>query len=133
MVVPLTWGEYWVGSYEDKVPCKLSVYGNTTSPDPDAGGWEYLGSLNQAPERQAVTQRWSRLTTDMSLAPTEVSDLETRDPIYVDIQFPPVNQAYRYLKILVHDTFDSSSEKDINFNMQECFTLQELEVYVKKD
>ena len=44
-----------------------------------------------------------------------------------------MNQTYRYLKILVHDTFDSSSENDINFNMEECFTLQELEVYVKKD
>ena len=133
VVVPLTWGEYWVGSYEDKVPCKLSVYGNTTSPDPDAEGWEYLGSLNQAPERQAAAQRWSFLTTNLLLAPKDVNDLETRDPIYVDIQFPPVNQTYRYLKILVHDTFDTSKEDGINRNLQEYFTLQELEVYVKKD
>lgn len=66
-------------------------------------------------------------------APKDVNDLETKDPIYVDIQFPPVNNKYRYLKVLVLDTFDTSKEDGINRNLQEYFTLQELEVYVKKD
>lgn len=73
------------------------------------------------------------LQRDLTLAPKDVEDLETRDPIYVDIQFPPVNNKYRYLKVLVHDTFDVSKEDGINRNLQEYFTLQELEVYVKKD
>lgn len=62
-----------------------------------------------------------------------MDDLETKNPIYVDIQFPPVNNKYRYLKVLVLDTFDTSREDGINRNQQEYFTLQELEVYVKKD
>ena len=61
-----------------------------------------------------------------------MNDLETKDPIYVDIQLPPVNDKYRYLKVLVHDTFDTSKEDGINRNLQEYFTLQELEVYVKE-
>ena len=128
-----TWGNVWIGSYEDKVPCKMSVYGNSASSDPDDEGWVYLGQLNQDPKREAVTKRWSRLTTDLMLAPKDVNDLETKDPIYVDIQLPPVNDKYRYLKVLVHDTFDTSKEDGINRNLQEYFTLQELEVYVKKD
>ena len=132
-VSPATWGNVWIGSYEDKVPCRISVYGNNTSSDPDDEGWVFLGQLNQDPKREAVQKRWSRLTTDLTLAPKDVEDLETRDPIYVDIQFPPVNNKYRYLRVLVHDTFDVSKEDGINRNLQEYFTLQELEAYVKKD
>lgn len=51
-----TWGNVWIGSYEDKVPCKISVYGNSTSPDPDDEGWVYLGQLDQNPKREAVTK-----------------------------------------------------------------------------
>ena len=92
-----------------------------------------LGAIGSESQREAVTKRWSHLTTDLMLAPKDVNDLETKDPIYVDIQFPPVNNKYRYLKVLVLDTFDTSKEDGINRNLQEYFTLQELEVYVKKD
>lgn len=128
-----TWGNIWIGSYEDKVPCKLSVFGHQDSSDPDAEGWVYLGGLNQAPERTAVRNRWSYLTTDLSLAPEDVNELETKNPISVDIQLPPLRNTYRYLKVVVHDTFDSSKELGVNYNREEYFTLHELEVYVKKN
>ena len=111
----------------------MAVYGNSTSDDPDNEGWVYLGELNQKPERKYVTERWSYLTTDFYSAPKDVNELETKDPIYVDILFPPENNTYRYLKVLVLDTFDTSKTDDINRNLQEYFTLQELEVYVKKN
>lgn len=53
-VSPATWGNVWIGSYEDKVPCRISVYGNSTSSDPDDEGWVFLGQLNQDPKREAV-------------------------------------------------------------------------------
>ena len=80
-----------------------------------------------------MASRWSYLTTHLDLAPKDENELKTKDPIYVDIQFPPVNNTYRYLKMVVLDTFDSSKEGGINLNQQNYFTLQELEVYVKKD
>lgn len=129
---PATWGDIWIGSYEDKVPCKLSIYGNN-DPDPNSDNWEYLGRLDQNPKREAVRDRWSYLTTDLTLAPEDVNALATKDPIYVDVQLPPVNNTYRYLKVVVHDTFDSSKELGINYNQEEYFTLHELEVYVKKN
>lgn len=132
-VSPATWGDVWIGSYEDKVPCKLSVYGNKESSNPNSEEWVYLGGLNQDPRREAVLDRWSYLTTRLDLAPEDVNELATKDPIYVDVELPPVDDTYRYLKVIVHDTFDSSNERGINYNQQEYFTLHELEVYVKKN
>ena len=132
-VRPLEWGDYWMGSYDDKIPCKLSVYGNRESSDPNSDGWEYLGGLDQKPGRDATTSRWSYLTTRNDLAPKDVKELAMKDPIYVDVQFSPVDNTYRYLKMVVHNTFDPAREGEINFNREQCFTLHELEVYVKKD
>lgn len=129
---PATWGDIWIGSYEDKVPCKISIYGNN-DPDPNAEGWVYLGGLNQDPKREAVASRWSYLTTHLDLAPKDVNDLETKDPISVEIQLPPLNNTYRYLKVVVHNTFDVSKERGYNYNQDEYITLHELEVYVKKN
>ena len=123
----------WIGSYEDKIPCHVSVYGNKESSEPNADSWVYLGELNQDPTPETLKDRWSYLTTQTYLAPDDVNDLENKDPIYVDILFPPQNNTYRYLKIVVHDTFDSSNSFGINYNEEEYFTLHELEVYVKKD
>lgn len=132
-VPPLEWGNVWMGEYADKLPCKLSVYGNRESSDPKDAGWVLLGHLDEDPSRDAMRDRWSYLTTQVSLAPKDVEELATKDPIYVDIQFPPVNDTYRYLKVVVHDTFDSSNNLGINRNSQEYITLHELEVYVKKN
>lgn len=131
--LPGALGEVWEGSYEDKVPCKISVYGNSESSDPKDEGWVYLGRLDQDPKREAVKDRWSYLTTKLDLAPNDENELAAKDPIYVDIELPPVNNTYRYLKIVVHDTFDTSNLNGINHNTEEYFTLHELEVYVKKN
>lgn len=128
-----TYGNIWNGSYDDKVPCHVSVYGHSTSDDPNSDGWVFLGNLNQDPEREAVKDRWSYLTTDLTLAPKDENELALKDPIYVDIQFQPVDDTYRYLKVVVHNTFDSSKVGGINYNQEKYFTLQELEVYVKKN
>ena len=125
--------DVWIGSYEDKIPCHVTVYGNKESSDPNADGWVRLGELNQDPTPETQEDRWSYLTTQTYLAPDDVNDLENKDPIYVDIQFPPQDNTYRYLKIVVHDTFDSRNAFGINYNEEEYFTLHELEVYVKKD
>ncbi len=125
-------GYIWDGSYEDKIPCKLTVYGSKESSDPNSGEWVYLGNLTQEPEATTVNDRWSYLTTSLSFAAKSVEDLAQKDPIYVDVSFPVLNETYRYLKIIVHDTFKrTDSEK--NSNQQKYFTLHELEVYVKKN
>lgn len=128
---PYPTGEIWIGSYEDKVPCHLTVYGSKESSNPDTGEWVYLGNLNQDPMATGK-DRWSAATTMSYLAPKDLADLATKDPIYVDVVFPAIDNSYRYLKIIVHDTFRVSNS-EINKNPKEYFTLQELEVYVKKN
>lgn len=125
--------DIWRGSYEDKVPCNLTVYGNKESSDPNSNDWEYLGQLVEDPKPEKAKDRWSYLTTMIYLAPEDINVLATKDPVYVDVQFPALDNTYRYLKIVVHDTFDSQNKNGINFNQQEYFTLHELEVYVKKN
>ena len=125
-------GNIWLGSYEDKVPCSLTVYGSKNSSDPESGEWEYLGSLNQDPAALGK-DRWSHLTAVSAYAPKDVNELEQKDPISVDVSFPAQNNAYRYLKILVHNTFGLSTQPEFNRNREKYFTLHELEVYVKKN
>ena len=50
----------------------------------------------------------------------------------MDIQLPPHNKTYRYLKLVVNDTFDTRSNT-VNHNERDHFTLHELEVFVKKN
>lgn len=129
---PKELGDVWLGSYEDKVPCKLSVYGSNSS-NPTSDDWVFLGKLNQKPEATGKKDRWSFLTTQINLAPKDIAELAGKDPIYVDVPFPPTDRSYRYLKIVVHDTFDRSKNPEINLNKENYFTLHELEVFVKKN
>ncbi|HJF71790.1 MAG TPA: hypothetical protein K8V05_13635 [Butyricimonas virosa] len=123
-------GDIWLGSYVDKLPCKVTVYGSN---DKNSNEWVELGRLNQNPSATVMKDWWAYLTTQTSvLAPRDLNDFDSRDPVYVDIQLPPVNEAYQFLKFVVHDTFDTPKE-GMNYNRMNCFTLQELEVYVKKE
>ena len=124
-------GEVWLGSYEDKVPCKVVVYGNNESPDPNSGKWEYLGKLHQD-SLATGKNKWSNLTSQLEFAPQDVNELAQKDPVYVDVVFPARAQTYRYLKIIVNDTFKGRNP-EIDRNKEKYFTLHELEVYVKKN
>lgn len=117
----------WLGSYVDKLPCKVSVYGSN-----DQTNWELLGTLNQDPSVETMKDWWAYRTTQASNRVNTMEALDAADPIYVDVELPPTDNAYRYLKFIVHDTFDST-KIGINSNPQNYFTLHELEVYVKKE
>lgn len=58
--------------------------------------------------------------------------LAAADPAYLEILFPATPERYRYLKFIVHDTFDYRYP-GLSPNIDNYFTIQELEVYVKKD
>ena len=125
-------GMVWMGWYDDKIPCKLTVYGNRTSNDPDAGGWEYLGALNQDPKADTEAGKWSWRVLQRDLSAKTMEQLEAKKPVFVDVEFPAVDNTYRYLKIVVHDMF-KTSYLGIDSNTDKYFTLHELEVFVKKN
>ena len=61
-----------------------------------------------------------------------MEQLEAKKPVFVDVEFPAVDNTYRYLKIVVHDMF-KTSYLGIDSNTDKYFTLHELEVFVKKN
>lgn len=115
----------------------MSVYGNSTTDNPNADGWVYLGGLNQNPKSETASEKWSfphinKNPSGIGL-PKTLAEFEDADPIYVDVLFPVEDNEYRYLKIIVHETFRSKLNSAANPNPNNYFTLHELEVYIKKN
>lgn len=120
-------GVIWKGVYEDKVPCKATVYGSN-DPNADENGWKELGKLDQDPR---IENPWYQAAADTQ-DPIDIADLESKDPIFIDINMPATNETYRYLKLVITDTFDFI-KNTIDYNPQKYITLTELELFVKKD
>lgn len=123
---PYELGTIWNGFHEDKIPCNVTVYGSNDSSDETA--WEELGKIDEDPKME---EPWY-LTPKGTTIPTSIEELAKRDPVYIDINLPPVNNAYRYLKFVINDTFDII-KSTTDFNVLKYITLTELEVYVKKN
>lgn len=121
-------GYVWNARYRDKVPCNATVYGTNDPANKD--GWVELGNLDQDPKME---RPWSYTPIHQFYDPTTVEDLESRDPLFVDITLPPVNNSYRYLILVVNDTFDIIVGPPTDYNKLKFITLMELEVYVKKE
>lgn len=121
-------GYVWNGHYKDKVPCNATVYGTNDPANKD--GWVKLGNLDQDPK---IQYPWSYTPIHQFYDPKDVADLESRDPLFVDIILPPVNNSYRYLILVVDDTFDIIIGPPSNYNPLKFIALMELEVFVKKE
>lgn len=130
-------GNIWLGWYDDKLPCNLSVYGHNTTADPDADGWVYLGGLNQNPKAETASDKWSYRHIEPTVGgiglPKTWEEFNDANPMYVDVMCPVEDHMYRYLKIIVHGTFETKSSPAATPNTKQYITLHELEVYVKKN
>lgn len=119
-------GAIWNGRYKDKIPCNVTVYGSNDLSNPE--GWVDLGALTEDPQSE---NPWSD-APEGAQPPIDLADFEDRDPIFIDINLPPENNTYRYLKLVVNDTYKIRGST-IDYNRMKYFTLVELEVFVKKD
>lgn len=120
-------GEVWNGFYEDKVPCKATIYGTNNLSDAD--GWVKLGTLDEDPKAEFPWYLAPKNTNQ----PSDLADLESRDPLFIDIMLPPSDKPYRYLKCVIDGTYDLKKSNGIDYNKQKYFMLTELEVFVKKN
>lgn len=117
-------GKYWQGSYLDKGPCKVDIWGSNdplAATDDPAAIWsgvdnKPLAKMDQDPETESP---WN--------LPAPGAD--NRAPLYYDMDIKPSPARYRYLKIEIKKTFKPS----VGYNPHNCVHIQELEVYVKKD
>ena len=110
----------------------MTEYARKTSADTESTKCLPLGKLDQKRDATTASDRWSFLTSSTTAAAKTVEELAQKDPVYVDVIFPTIDETYRYLKIIVHDTFKRMNS-EVNSNQQKYFTLHELEVYVKKN
>lgn len=120
----------WSGFYYDKLPCNITIYAGNDA-DPDAETWNRMASLVESPSLGRAN-RWTHPYELYTAVVKSEGELDAADEIYVDVKFVASSKKYRYLKMVVNDTYDSATTSR-NTNSGDYFTMQELEVYVKKD
>lgn len=120
----------WSGYYYDKLPCDITVYAGNDA-DPNADTWVKMGSYRES-TNLPLADRWTNPCGIYSKRVLTEKDLGVADEIYIDVKFMASPVKYRYLKMVVNDTYDSATTSR-NTNSGNYFTMQELEVYVKKD
>lgn len=118
--------------YEEKLPCKVRIF--VTNTEEDESSWVELGQFAQDAALEP-TLRWCALvpsTWYWNEAASTVEELEARTPYYMSIQFPPEAESYRYLRVVVEETFDAINQK-MWTNVDKYVTFHEFEIYTKKD
>lgn len=113
-------GWKWDANHLNKIPNEVTVYGSN-----DNSSWVKLGYFYQSP----LNTGWAE---DSWMNVMEYSVLEGLSPVYVDIDCIALQQAYRYVKMLVHDTFYDDKLGMKPENPDGYVIMSELEVYVKK-
>ena len=125
-------GTVWLSRYVNKLPCDVTVYAGNSMDGP----WTQLTHFSEDP---STTDRWA-LACDPNLAEEQYTSLEevtAADSCCLELLFPATPQRYRYLRLVVNDTFYSVGSDGAllteDQNEQGYVTMHELEVYVKKD
>lgn len=123
------YAKQWNGSYATKLPCEITVYGGN---DMEGDEWTRLAYFEQN-SWTPNEDRWSYKCCDQEgWDITKLEQLEEMEAEYLELFFPALEVEYRYLKIVIGDTYDYiDTVRD--WNPQEFVAMQELEVYVKKD
>lgn len=120
----------WSGFYYDKLPCDITIYAGNDK-DPNADSWVRMGALSESPSLNRA-DRWTHPYELYTAVVKSEGELKAANEIYVDVKFVASPKKYRYIKMVVNDTYDSATTSR-NTNSGDYFTMQELEVYVKKD
>ncbi len=121
-------GYIWAARNYTKLPCKVTVYGGDDKDGADAS-WTRLSSFSQSPNL-SVYDRWCYAAISGTTYKT-FEDVAAADPAYLEVQIPASETKYKYLKIVVNDTFRGIyTSGDQNDN--QYVTMHELEVFVKK-
>lgn len=114
----------WYYNYMDTLPCELLVYGSN-----DGNSWTELGSYSEPADASGEVW-WSRDNLIQRASPLTLDQMDSVDPLYVEIKMPINDDTYKYVKVVPVKTFDTSY--DGFRNTEEYVSMQEIEVYVKK-
>lgn len=120
----------WNANIMSKMPCAVTVYGGNDK-DGDEASWTKLGSFYESPST-AANDRWCAKCVSSEYQFATLDEMNAAEPDYLEVLFPAMPVTYRYLKLVVEDTFYATYASQ-DQNTGNYVTMHELEVYVKKD
>lgn len=132
----------WNWTYDNKLPCDIDVYAakddGKDASNWDSKEWVKVGSYKQDPDIEASAKWCYNCFTNYRTLYETKEAAEKADPISLDIVLPAEGQGegYRYLKIVVNDTYDSSVvhwNTSRFANTENYVTFHELDLYTKED
>ncbi|WP_303179448.1 DUF4959 domain-containing protein [uncultured Butyricimonas sp.] len=119
----------WRTVYDNKLPCKLSVYVSNNKDDKDS--WKKMASFEQDREMDA-SLRWCVNAATSNWDTMDESEVRAAKPSYMEVMLPASGETYQYLKVVVDDTFENEIYGGSG-NDTEYVTMHELEIFTKKD
>ena len=125
------YGYVWGGQNFTKIPCNVTIYASNDKTDESS--WEKLRHFEQSRELDN-NLRWcskSPLINSRDELHT-LQEMKAAQPQYISIPFVATGNAYRFIKVVINDTFGQIGGWG-SINMNEFVTFHEFEVYTKKD
>ena len=128
------WGVF-ASYYENKLPCDAKLYATNTIEDDDS--WVEVAHFSQDRNLDGAL-RWcervpSMMYTGLGNGLKTPGEVEAADPYYLPLQLPINAIPYRYLKLVVEDTFLRLGGGTSTPNAEQYVTFHEFEVYTKKE
>ena len=128
----LPYADIWNGAYQNKLPCSVTIYG--TNDKDNSSSWKQIGSyeeMNNTPN----ANRWCRYCLVNDEYIHRISDLDAAqaaDPISLSINIKADESPYRYLILVVNDTY-AARYAHMDQNENKYVTLHEWEIYTKAE
>ena len=124
--------------YVDKLPCNVEVYAakddHGTASNWDAKNWVKVASYKQAPDIDN-DKRWCANAIGGKNFLRLKTDLEAADSVFLSLKLLCDGQedGYRYLKVVVNETYDDNDSWTGPLNTAKYFFMQEMEVWTRKE
>ena len=138
-------GNVWHGTYPTRLPCKVKVYGTNENPETvELSACSLLHSFDDSPYWENwYANSWCKDTDDDYGAGKNYKDatdeeFEEAEPIVLRLTCNYTGESFRYLILVVEDTYFSNRYSNENpngyeDNPEEYVTFDELEVFVRAE
>ncbi len=131
------YGSVWRGAYENKLPASFTIYASNNMDDESS--WVEIIKIEDDP-MTIHADRWCKEASGNLLQNGVYKtneELDSADPGVLQVDFPLPISEYRYLKLIVHDTYRNlrytgSGASEYMQNTYSYISLHELEVYTNK-